>query len=201
MLTKDWFSHTLGRAGLAFDTPDKDQFLESHSFAFSERSTQSETLLKDRIFRLSKRPICDTNIGFYRANDPTEEDIFNPANIILHEFFDSQLVNFVQTAPVAIDPSKGVYKLLTPISGTSDVVVFSGLSFDQETAMNEFIFGQALSNPISKYKKDDIEITTRSLLDEAEKYQNMQARSGATVIQVNCTRYSDGLVKGKRDDI
>ena len=203
MLTEDYFIDCLTRLGISVDVQELPNLLKNFSTYFEERSTLSSPISSDdTLFRLSNYPVLSDNFQFFRQQNVTDKDaLIDDANLLTAEIFDHTDLTFVQTAEVALDPFYGVYKLLTPIEDSNDYVVFRGFLFDQDSAMNDFLFKKNIQNPITEYTKGQIKIKAKSPLEIAEEYQKLQAQTGQNILQISCTRYSTGLIKGRRDDI
>lgn len=199
MLTLDLFLARLKAMGVEKDPDSASALLESVAKPWLERGPDSSPLDSDGLlFRLSKAPVLDTRAEFYRAS--SEEGLVAPANLLTLEIFDFNDEAFTQTQEVALDPGRGIYRLLTATSATQFLVARPWVVM-VDAAINTVLYEGAVANPISSFKKGTIEVKSRSLLEEAARFQELQARSGEGVEVTEVTRYSNGRTKGRRNAI
>lgn len=187
--------------GVGVDSAELPQLLEVHSALFTTRIEALERLSSDKkLYRTRNAPIME---GTLRASKATGESLLaeSGSQLVLDIFdYKAPPAEFPDGVDALYDPAFGVISLAVA-PGDSDIIELSGQALDVNAALQSMLFEADIKNPISEMKKGNITVKARSKIQDMLAMQKLQAMNGDLTVVVDCTRYSEGKVKGKRDDI
>jgi hypothetical protein len=206
MLTTEKFTDVITSLGADPTSIDMTAFLLGLADSYQETHKESFCLdATTMTYRFPTGCLLSEYTQFFRAEiaeiecDP-EPNPVAVAFLVTSEVFDHTDVAFVQTAEVALDPAYGIYRLLNAVD-EGQVLTVKSQAVQEEAVINEVAFNADMCNPIRSYKKGPIEVKTRPLLETLMMKERLDSMTGKNVTIISSTRYSNGVVKGRKDGI
>ncbi len=195
MLTLDAIKEKLVSVGID-DVDDAliQSLMASKAVRTKETDKQSKEPLGDRqFFKFLFAPVVDYAWAFSKKSGQD-----NPFVTMTTELFDFTDFTFTQVADVAIDPFNGYYRFLTPLVEGEETLVDYTYT-DTRLVMNEILYLEDIKNPVRREQRGNVTVDTRSMLEIASKYQQLNAMDGGNVVGFYTTRFSNGIVKGVQE--
>lgn len=173
------------------------ELLEATVSAYSSPAREdlthdSEFLISDGLYLFGGRPFKDNLFTLTLKEGATTTALtFEHFDFKTNPDFPSQ------TADVAIDTKETVIKLLNPLTPTQ-TIEFKGFRVDVDGVINAEIMEDTMRNPVTSVQKGPITMKIGSRLAAAKEYEELKAMRGETIKQIDVTRRTTGIVKGRR---